>query len=68
MNRYGRQAREHWGKWRPHQLSQIPDPEAFFSSLGLQVETQVDLLSRDLAGDDLVYATSTARSFSPELE
>jgi len=53
MNRFGRQAQEHWGKWRPHQLSQIPDPEAFFSSLGLQVETQVELLSRDLAGDDL---------------
>ena len=52
MNRYGRQAQEHWVKWRPHQLSQIPDPEAFFSSLGLQVETQVDLLARDLAGDD----------------
>ena len=52
MNRYGRQAQEHWVKWRPHQLSQIPDPEAFFSSLGLQVETQVELLARDLAGDD----------------
>ena len=52
MNRYGRQAQEHWVKWRPQQLSQIPDPEAFFSSLGQQVETQVDLLSRDLAGDD----------------
>ena len=53
MNRYGRQAQEHWVKWRPHQLSQIPDPETFFSSLGLQVATQVDLLAKDLAGDDL---------------
>jgi hypothetical protein len=52
MNRYGRLAQEHWAKWRPSELSQIPDPEAFFSTLGQEVATQVDQLAADLAGDD----------------
>lgn len=52
MNRYGRLAQEHWATWRPTELSQIPDPEVFFSRLGEQVATQVDQLAADLAGDD----------------
>lgn len=52
MNRYGRQAQTHWAKWRPNELSQIPDQETFFSNLGLQVETEVDQLAAALAGDD----------------
>lgn len=42
MNRYGRQAHEHWAKWRPNQLSQIPDPDSFFTELGEAVETQIE--------------------------
>jgi hypothetical protein len=52
MNRYGRLAQEHWAKWRPNELSQIPDPEAFFSTLGQEVATQVEALAAALAGDD----------------
>jgi hypothetical protein len=52
VNRYGRLAQQHWAKWRPTELSQIPDPEAFFSRLGLEVETQVEQVATDLAGDD----------------
>jgi hypothetical protein len=52
MNRYGRLAQQHWAKWRPNQLSQIPDPEEFFSTLGQQAAQQIDELAASLAGDD----------------
>ena len=52
MNRYGRLARQHWAKWRPNQLSQIPDPETFFTDLGAEVETQIEALEIALAGED----------------
>jgi hypothetical protein len=51
-NPYGQMARQHWAKWRPNELSQIPDPEEFFSRLGLEAEAQIDQLAADLAGDD----------------
>lgn len=53
MNRYGRQAQAHWAKWRPNELSQIPDPEAYFTQLGQDVATQIHALEIALAGDDL---------------
>lgn len=52
MNRYGRLAQQHWAKWRPNQLSQIPDPETFFTDLGEEVERQIEALEIALAGDD----------------
>ena len=52
MNPYGRLAQQHWAKWRPNQLSQIPDPETFFTDLGEEVETQIEALEIALAGDD----------------
>jgi len=52
MNRYGRLAQQHWARWRPNQLSQIPDSEEFFSMLGQQAEQQIDELAASLAGDD----------------
>lgn len=52
MNRYGRLAQDHWTKWRPNQLRQIPDPEEYFTTLGEEVEQQVEELAATLAGDD----------------
>ena len=52
MNRYGRLAQQHWAKWRPNQLSQIPDPETFFTDLGAEVERQIEALEIALAGND----------------
>lgn len=52
LNPYGQMALDHWAKWRPNQLSQIPDPQTFFSRLGLDVEAQIDQVAADLAGDD----------------
>lgn len=49
---YGEMARKHWAKWRPNELSQIPDPETFFFSLGQEVESQIEVLAAALAGDD----------------
>jgi len=51
--RYGAQAQAHWARWRPWELAQIPDPEAFFAELGEQVERQVDQMASDLAGQDV---------------
>lgn len=59
--RYGAQARAHWTQWRPTQLAQIPDPEAFFTELGEQVELQVDQLASDLAGQDVPGETYLAK-------
>ena len=52
MNRYGRLAQQHWAKWRPNQLSQIPDRDTFFTDLGQEVETQIEALEIALAGND----------------
>lgn len=52
MNRYGRQAQEHWAKWRPNQLSQITDPQTFFTELGEAVETQIEATQIAIAGDN----------------
>ncbi|MGI8665140.1 MAG: hypothetical protein ACR2N4_03790 [Jatrophihabitans sp.] len=52
MNRWGRQAHQHWATWRPNQLSQIEDPQTYFTELGETVETQIEALQIALAGDD----------------
>lgn len=52
MNRYGRMAMQHWSWWLPQRVAGIPDPVSFFSTLGLDVARQIDLLSDRLAGWD----------------
>lgn len=54
MNRYGRMAMEHWREAAPNRFAAIPDPEAFFSTLGLEVESRVQALQSQLAGPDPV--------------
>ncbi len=58
---YARRAQQHWARWRPQQLRQIPDPERFFTELGARVETQVDQLTTDLAGPDLAGESYLAK-------
>jgi hypothetical protein len=41
MNRYGVEARAYWRRWLPKRYAAIPDPVAFFTNLGEQVEQQV---------------------------
>src|SRR5215472_2024068 len=50
MNRYGQMAMDHWRKWLPNQLAEIPDPEMYFSTLGLEVAQAIDELADRLAG------------------
>jgi hypothetical protein len=52
MNEYGRMALDHWQRWLPERLSQIEDPNSFFSTLGDQVATRIADLTLDLAGED----------------
>lgn len=50
--KYARMAEQHWRRWRPTQVAQMPDPSSFFSELGAQAASQINDLTFDLAGDD----------------
>lgn len=50
MNVYGERARDFMRLHSPTRLSSIPDPEAFFTSLGEEIAAQVDDLEEALAG------------------
>ena len=52
MNRYGRSARQHWMTHAPSRMAALPDPEEFFTGLGVLVQGQVSDLTRRLAGPD----------------
>ena len=52
MNVYGERAMEHWRRWLPARYATIQDPEAFFSTLGLQAESQILDLAEQLEGPD----------------
>ncbi|MEU1076460.1 MULTISPECIES: hypothetical protein [unclassified Streptomyces] len=41
MNQYGRRAQQHWHEFRPGRISEIDDPEAFFTELGTDVQDEV---------------------------
>ncbi|OJX65525.1 MAG: hypothetical protein BGO95_10715 [Micrococcales bacterium 73-13] len=53
MNSFGRQAMAHWQEHLPAAYRQIADPEMFFTRAGEEMLTQVDELTRHLAGPDL---------------
>jgi hypothetical protein len=52
MNKYGAQAKNHWMKHLPHRYEALKDPESYFSTLGEEIEDEVDQLSEILAGND----------------
>ena len=54
MNHYGAQALKHWQEYLPQRYATIPesDRNSFFSTLGEQAATQIEDLSRELAGPD----------------
>lgn len=41
MNRYGQMAMDHWKTWLPARYSLLEDPQAYFASLGEQVEEMI---------------------------
>ncbi len=52
MNQYGRLAQQHWRRWLPERYRTIPDPTNYFSTLGAEVEQEIQDLAQALAGDD----------------
>jgi hypothetical protein len=40
INRYGLEARAYWKRWLPQRYAALPDPAAYFTALGEQVEQQ----------------------------
>lgn len=59
MNRYGIEARAYWRRWLPKRYAALPDPVAFFTSLGEQVEQQVGDLWDELVLKDRPPAEET---------
>jgi hypothetical protein len=52
VNRYGLMAQRHWAQWLPQRYAMISEPDSYFSTLGQEVETQIEELTLDLAGND----------------
>lgn len=52
MNHYGRISQCHWERYAPSLVAGLPDPTAFFTDLGAEVQAQVEMLMASLAGLD----------------
>lgn len=52
MNTYAERVMSHYQRFLPDQYATIPDREAYFSTLGEEIEAQVDDLTARLAGPD----------------
>ncbi|MEO3753589.1 hypothetical protein [Streptomyces sp. B6B3] len=59
MNRYGVAARAHWQRWLPTRYAALPDPTAYFTVLGEEVEQRVGDLWDDLVDADEAPADET---------
>ena len=54
MNRYGLIAQRYWTTYLPARTAALPDPQAFFTDLGEEIEDMVLGLEDDLAGPDIL--------------
>jgi hypothetical protein len=52
MNQYGVMAQKHWARFLPTRYARIEDPDNFFSTLGQEVEEEIDELATALEGED----------------
>jgi hypothetical protein len=52
MNRYGRQAMDHWRQFDPARYATIANPDAFFTRLGEEVMQEIQTRTRGLEGRD----------------
>jgi hypothetical protein len=52
MNQYGQRAQTYYQTYLPSRLAQIPDPRAFFETLGQEIAEQVGQVSSELAAED----------------
>ncbi|WP_406639153.1 hypothetical protein [Amycolatopsis sp. WGS_07] len=78
MNFYGILAREHWENYRPRELAEIEDPEAYFRDLGAEISAEIDRRTNEAqqrsglgtSGDflaNLAARTSTRRPIVEEV-
>lgn len=64
MNKYGAMLMRQWKRADPERFAQIPDPDAFFSAKGRELEAEIQALAQTLAGPDRSgesYLEKTAR-------
>ncbi len=64
MNRYGRHVRDHYQRFLPARYASIPDPEAHFSTLGQQIEDEIQAAETQLGGAEpasVSYLTEVGR-------
>lgn len=52
MNRYGRQAIQHWQTHLPNRYAQITNPQQHFTTLGLEVQDEIETLAADRANQE----------------
>ncbi|WP_308820241.1 hypothetical protein [Pseudonocardia alni] len=52
MNRYGRQALEHWQTHLPNRFAQIENPQQHFTTLGSEVQDEIEALAAELAAQE----------------
>ena len=57
MNRYGARAMRHWQEFDPERFEAIEDPREFFTTLGAEVQQEIETLAAALAGPDRVGET-----------
>ncbi|GAA4102679.1 TnpV protein [Nonomuraea soli] len=52
MNRYGRMAQQRWSEHQPEELAQLANPASYFTALGEEMATQIDMMAEQMAGED----------------
>ena len=52
MNRYGRRAMRHWQTYLPNRYAQIMNPQQHFTTLGLEVQDEIETLAADRANQE----------------
>ena len=52
MNRYGRQAMQHWQTHLPNRYAKIENPQQHFTSLGNQVQDEIENLAANQAAQE----------------
>lgn len=52
MNKYGARLMRQWRTADPERFAKVPDPQAFFTELGVDLEERIDALAGALAGPD----------------
>jgi hypothetical protein len=57
VNKYGTLALARWQRWMPTRIQTLPNPTAYFSQLGMQIQAEVTDLAWELAGPDLPAET-----------